>query len=83
MPFIFNLLAPRAPTQLSDMNLFSRYDTVLCPSFFAAISRTHQGRDLGHTPGRLIVVDWVAYSLRRTRSRPVNPSKKKLSYDRK
>ena len=66
-------------TYLSDMSLFVRYNTVYARRFSRPYpARTTVGSDLGHTPGMLIEIDCVAYSVRKTRSRRVNTSKKKM-----
>jgi 2-iminobutanoate/2-iminopropanoate deaminase len=66
-------------THLSDTSLFARYNTVYARRFSRPYpARTTVGSDLGHTPGMLIEIDCVAYSVERTRSRPVNKSKKKV-----
>ena len=66
-------------THLSDTSLFVRYNTVYARRFSRPYpARTTVGSDLGHTPGMLIEIDCVAYSVKKERSRPVNTSKKKV-----
>ena len=71
-------------THLGDMSLFMRYNTVYARRFSQPYpARTTVGSNLGHTPGMMIEIDCVAYSVRKTRSRPVNTSKKRVSRARK
>jgi 2-iminobutanoate/2-iminopropanoate deaminase len=66
-------------THLSDTSLFERYNKVYARRFPRPYpASTTVGSDLGHTPGMLIEIDCVAYSVRKTRSRPANTSKKKV-----
>ena len=66
-------------THLSDTSLFVRYNAVYARRFSRPYpARTTVGSDLGHTPGMLIEIDCVAFSVKKTRSRPVNTSKKKV-----
>ena len=63
---------------LSDTSLFARYNAVYARRFSRPYPvRTTVGSDLGHTPGMLIEIDCVAYSLKTTPSRPKHASKKK------
>jgi 2-iminobutanoate/2-iminopropanoate deaminase len=65
---------------LSDTSLFVRYNAVYGRRFSRPHPvRTTVGSDLGHTPGMLIEIDCVAYSLKKRRSRPVHTPKKKRS----
>jgi 2-iminobutanoate/2-iminopropanoate deaminase len=65
---------------LSDTSLFVRYNAVYGRRFSRPYpARTTVGSDLGHTPGMLIEIDCVAYSLKKRRSRPVHTPKKKGS----
>ena len=69
---------------LSDTGLFARYNQVYARRFTQPYpARTTVGSDLGHTPGMLIEMDCVAYSVKKMRSRPVNTSKKKMGRGRK
>ena len=53
-------------THLSDMNLFSRYNTVYARRFSQPYpARTTIGSDLGHTHGMLIEIDCVAYRVKK------------------
>jgi 2-iminobutanoate/2-iminopropanoate deaminase len=71
-------------THLSDLGLFVRYNKVYARRFSQPYpARTTVGSDLGHTPGMLIEMDCVAYSIKKTRSRPVKASKKKMGRGRK
>ena len=64
-------------TYLSDLGLFARYNKVYARRFSPPFpARTTVGSDLSHTPGMLIEMDCVAYSIKKTRSRPVKASKK-------
>jgi 2-iminobutanoate/2-iminopropanoate deaminase len=66
-------------TYLSDTSLFVRYNAVYARRFSKPFpARTTVGSDLGHTPGMLIEIDCIAYSVKRTRSKPANTSKKKV-----
>jgi 2-iminobutanoate/2-iminopropanoate deaminase len=63
---------------LSDTSLFARYNAVYARRFSQPYPvRTTVGSDLGHTPGMLLEIDCVAYSLKKQRSRPVHTPKKK------
>jgi 2-iminobutanoate/2-iminopropanoate deaminase len=63
---------------LSDTGFFARYNTVYARRFSQPYpARTTVGSDLGHTPGMLIEIDCIAYSVKKARSRPVRKSKKK------
>jgi len=64
---------------LSDTALFARYNAVYAQRFSRPYPvRTTVGSDLGHTPGMLIEIDCVAFSVKKERSRPANTSKKKV-----
>jgi len=66
-------------THLSDLSLFARYNTVYARRFPKPYpARTTVGSDLSHTSGMLIEIDCMAYSVRKTRSRPANTPKKKV-----
>jgi len=68
---------------LSDTSLFARYNTVYARRFSQPYpARTTVGSDLGHTPGMLIEIDCIAYSVKK-RSKPTPKSKRKLSRGRK
>jgi 2-iminobutanoate/2-iminopropanoate deaminase len=65
-------------TYLSDTSLFARYNAVYARRFSRPYPvRTTVGSDLGHTPGMLIEIDCVAYSVKKKRSRPKRALKKK------
>ncbi len=52
---------------LSDTSLFARYNAVYARRFSPPYpARTTVGSDLGHTPGMLIEIDCVAYSVTKT-----------------
>ncbi len=62
---------------LSDTSLFARYSAVYARRFSPPYpARTTVGSDLGHTPGMLIEIDCVAYSVKKTGPRPVPGAKK-------
>ncbi len=53
-------------THLSDLSLFARYNTVYARRFPRPYpARTTVGSDLSHTPGMLIEIDCIAYSVRK------------------
>jgi 2-iminobutanoate/2-iminopropanoate deaminase len=53
---------------LSDTSLFSRYNQVYARRFSRPYPvRTTVGSDLGHSPGMLIEMDCIAYSVEKTR----------------
>ena len=57
---------------LSDTSLFARYNAVYARRFSPPYpARTTVGSDLGHTPGMLIEIDCVAYSVTKTGQAPV------------
>ena len=63
---------------LSDTSLFARYNAVYARRFSPPYpARTTVGSDLGHTPGMLIEIDCVAYSVKKTGPRPVPRAKTK------
>jgi 2-iminobutanoate/2-iminopropanoate deaminase len=63
---------------LSDTSLFARYNAVYARRFSPPYpARTTVGSDLGHTPGMLIEIDCIAYSAKKTGSRPVPGARKK------
>jgi 2-iminobutanoate/2-iminopropanoate deaminase len=71
-------------TYLSDTGLFVRYNAVYARRFSKPYpARTTVGSDLGHTPGMLIEIDCVAFSIKKRRSKPANTSKKKVGRGRK
>jgi 2-iminobutanoate/2-iminopropanoate deaminase len=62
---------------LSDTSLFARYNTVYARRFSRPYPvRTTVGSDLGHTPGMLIEIDCIAYSVQKSK-RVAGTSKKK------
>jgi len=63
---------------LSDTSLFARYNAVYARRFSPPYpARTTVGSDLGHTPGMLIEIDCVAYSVTKTGQAPVPGANKK------
>ena len=63
---------------LSDTSLFARYNAVYAQRFSRPYPvRTPVGSDLGHTPGMLIEIDCVAYSVKEVPSKSGRTSKKK------
>src|SRR5271167_8960 len=68
----------KVTVHLSDTSLFARYNAVYARRFSKPYPvRTTVGSDLGHTPGMLIEIDCVAYSVKKTGPRPVPGAKKK------
>jgi 2-iminobutanoate/2-iminopropanoate deaminase len=62
---------------LSDTSLFARYNAVYAQRFSRPYPvRTTVGSDLGHTPGMLIEIDCIAYSVQKPK-RAAGTSKKK------
>jgi len=74
----------KVAVHLSDISLFARYNTVYAQRFSQPYpARTTVGSDLGHTPGMLIEIDCIAYSVKKKRSKPMPKSKKKIGRRRK
>jgi len=66
-------------THLSDLSLFARYNTVYARRFPRPYpARTTVGSDLSHTPGMLIEIDCIAYSVQKIRPKPAIRSNKKV-----
>lgn len=62
---------------LSDTSLFARYNAVYARRFSPPYpARTTVGSDLGHTPGMLIEIDCIAYSVKKAAPKPVPGTKK-------
>jgi 2-iminobutanoate/2-iminopropanoate deaminase len=69
---------------LSDTSLFARYNAVYARRFSPPYpARTTVGSDLGHAPGMLIEIDCIAFSVKKTRLRPVPGAKKKKKKKKK
>jgi len=69
---------------LSDTSLFARYNAVYAQRFSRPYpARTTVGSDLGHTPGMLIEIDCIAYSVKQVPSKPARASKKKSGRSKK
>ena len=69
----------KVTVHLGDTSLFTRYNTVYAKRFSQPYPvRTTVGSDLGHAPGMLIEMDCIAYRPRKTSSRQVSSSKKKV-----
>jgi 2-iminobutanoate/2-iminopropanoate deaminase len=69
---------------LSDTSLFARYNAVYSQRFSRPYpARTTVGSDLGHTPGMLIEIDCIAYSVKQVPSKPGRTSKKKSGRSKK
>jgi len=69
---------------LSDTGLFARYNAVYAQHFSRPYPvRTTVGSDLGHTPGMLIEIDCVAYSVKSVPKKPSRASKKKARSGKK
>lgn len=63
---------------LSDTSLFARYNAVYAQRFSRPYPvRTTVGSNLGHTPGMLIEIDCIAYSVKEARQGAARASKKK------
>jgi 2-iminobutanoate/2-iminopropanoate deaminase len=74
----------KVAVHLSDASLFARYNTVYARRFPQPYpARTTVGSDLGHTPGMLIEIDCIAYSVKGRRSKQGLKSKKKVGHRRK
>jgi 2-iminobutanoate/2-iminopropanoate deaminase len=59
---------------LSDLSLFARYNAVYAQQFSQPYPvRTTVGSDLGHTPGMLIEIDCIAYSVKKPRRQTPPP----------
>ena len=64
---------------LSDTSLFARYNAVYAQRFSRPYPvRTTVGSDLGHTPGMLIEIDCIAYSVKTVRPKTVRSKKKQV-----
>jgi 2-iminobutanoate/2-iminopropanoate deaminase len=62
---------------LSDTSLFARYNAVYARRFSRPYPvRTTVGSDLGHTPGMLIEIDCIAYSIKKPKQAARKPKKK-------
>jgi len=58
----------KVSVHLSDTSLFARYNAVYARRFSQPYPvRTTVGSDLGHTPGMLIEIDCIAYSVKKAR----------------
>jgi len=56
----------KVTVHLSDTALFARYNAVYAEHFSRPFpARTTVGSDLGHTPGMLIEIDCIAYSVKK------------------
>ena len=68
---------------LSDTSLFSRYNEVYARRFSRPFPvRTTVGSDLGHSPGMLIEMDCIAYSVQKKQAsgrKPQRPKARKKS----
>jgi Putative translation initiation inhibitor, yjgF family len=63
---------------LSDTSLFARYNEVYSRLFSRPYPvRTTVGSDLGHTPGMLIEIDCIAYTVKKGAPETARRSKKK------
>jgi 2-iminobutanoate/2-iminopropanoate deaminase len=63
---------------LSDTSLFARYNAVYARRFSRPYPvRTTVGSNLGHTPGMLIEIDCIAYSVKKVEQKRAARSKKK------
>jgi 2-iminobutanoate/2-iminopropanoate deaminase len=69
---------------LSDTSLFARYNAVYAKRFSRPYpARTTVGSNLGHTPGMLIEIDCIAYSVKEVRTKSVRAPKKKADGGKK
>ncbi len=69
---------------LSDTSLFARYNAVYAQRFSRPYpARTTVGSDLGHSPGMLIEIDCIAYSVKKVPTKPRRASKKKSGRSKK
>lgn len=69
---------------LSDTSLFARYNAVYAQRFSRPYpARTTVGSDLGHSPGMLIELDCIAYSVKQVPAKSGRASKKKSGRSKK
>ncbi len=69
---------------LSDTSLFARYNAVYAQRFSRPYpARTTVGSDLGHSPGMLIEIDCIAYSVKQVPAKSGRASKKKSGRSKK
>jgi 2-iminobutanoate/2-iminopropanoate deaminase len=74
----------KVTVHLSDTSLFARYNSVYAKRFSQPYPvRTTVGSDLGHTPGMLIEIDGIAYSMKGTSKKRPRATKKKAARPRK
>ena len=74
----------KVTVHLSDTGLFARYNSVYAKRFSQPYPvRTTVGSDLGHTPGMLIEIDCIAYSMKGTSKKRPRATKKKAARPRK
>jgi len=67
----------KVTVHLSDTSLFGRYNTVYARRFSRPYSvRTTVGSELGHSPGMLIEIDYIAYAVRKANKRTTPKAKK-------
>jgi len=68
---------------LSDVSLFARYNAVYARRFSRPYPvRTTVGSNLGHTPGMLIEIDSISYSVKKPRRQTQRSSTAKSTGDR-
>jgi 2-iminobutanoate/2-iminopropanoate deaminase len=74
----------KVTVHLSDTSLFARYNSVYAKRFSQPYPvRTTVGSDLGHTPGMLIEIDCIAYSVKGMSKKRPRATKKKAARPRK
>jgi 2-iminobutanoate/2-iminopropanoate deaminase len=67
----------KATVHLSDTSLFARYNAVYAQRFSKPYPvRTTVGSDLGHSPGMLIEIDCIAYSVGKKKKSRATKKKK-------
>jgi 2-iminobutanoate/2-iminopropanoate deaminase len=74
----------KVTVHLSDTSHFARYNSVYAQRFSKPYPvRTTVGSDLGHTPGMLIEIDCIAYSVKTTSKKRPRDAKKKAAHRRR
>jgi 2-iminobutanoate/2-iminopropanoate deaminase len=68
----------KVTVHLSDTSLFARYNAVYSRRFSQPYPvRTTVGSDLGHSPGMLIEIDCIAYTVKKANKRTIAKPKKR------
>lgn len=74
----------KVTVHLSDTSHFARYNSVYAQRFSQPYPvRTTVGSDLGHTPGMLIEIDCIAYSVKKTIKKKPRVAKKQVARRRR